>query len=71
MINTHELENEAMDLGIPLTVKVIADSRVLELYQYPLVLIRPDGHTAFRSEHSPKNAGSLWKQLCGLSKSTN
>ena len=70
-IDTSELEREANSLGIPLTVQEIANPSVHDLYEYPLVLVRPDGHTAYRSQQPPESARSLWLQLCGLIKSEN
>ncbi len=67
LIDTHELENAAQVLGIPLSVHVIEQPDVCELYAHAWVLVRPDGHTAFRSDEVPQNSLDLWQQLCGLS----
>ena len=38
---------------VPLTVVTIADARVCELYERRFVLVRPDGHVAWRSDTMP------------------
>ena len=39
--------------GVPLTVVPIADPRIGELYERRLVLVRPDGHVAWRADSMP------------------
>jgi 2-polyprenyl-6-methoxyphenol hydroxylase-like FAD-dependent oxidoreductase len=36
--------------GVPVTVQRLDEHRVAELYERPLVLVRPDGHVAWRGE---------------------
>ncbi|MET0472700.1 MAG: FAD-dependent monooxygenase, partial [Xanthobacteraceae bacterium] len=38
---------------VPLTVVAIADARICELYERRFVLVRPDGHVAWRSDALP------------------
>ncbi len=40
----------AADHGVPVTAITIPHSGVMELYQRPLVLVRPDGHVAWRGD---------------------
>ena len=43
--------------GIPLTVFTLDESAALELYEQPLVLVRPDGHVAWRGAALPDDPG--------------
>jgi hypothetical protein len=44
---------------VPLTVVDIAQPEIAELYERKLVLVRPDGHTAWRGDVLPPDAGGL------------
>lgn len=50
------LVEAAAQLRVPLTVVDIEDGRAAELFERRLVLVRPDGHTAWRSDACPKKA---------------
>ena len=39
--------------GVPLAVAAIADLSIRELYERRLVLVRPDGHVAWRGDAMP------------------
>ncbi len=39
--------------GVPMTVLALADRAAAELYEKPLVLVRPDGHVAWRGDRTP------------------
>ncbi len=45
--------------GVPLRVVTIADPAVAGAYDARLVLVRPDGHSAWRSDAPPDDAGEL------------
>lgn len=45
--------------GVPLTVVDIASPRVAELYERRLVLVRPDGHCAWRGDAAPADADAV------------
>jgi 2-polyprenyl-6-methoxyphenol hydroxylase-like FAD-dependent oxidoreductase len=45
--------------GVPLTVVAIEDSKIAELYGGRLVLVRPDGHVAWRADDEPGKPGAL------------
>jgi len=38
---------------------------VMQLYQHRLVMVRPDGHVAWRANALPPNAGALIDKLRG------
>ena len=44
---------------MPLAVHAIVDEKVLAAYERRLVLVRPDGHVAWRAEAEPTDAGAL------------
>ncbi|MFM9458384.1 aromatic-ring hydroxylase C-terminal domain-containing protein [Streptomyces europaeiscabiei] len=43
----------ARGCGVPLTVLRLADPAAAELYERPLVLVRPDGHVGWRGRRAP------------------
>jgi 2-polyprenyl-6-methoxyphenol hydroxylase-like FAD-dependent oxidoreductase len=45
--------------GVPLNTVAIADPAVLTAYERRLVLVRPDGHVAWRDDREPADAGAL------------
>lgn len=51
--------NEAKLQGLPLTVISINQAEVFDAYELPLVLVRPDGHIAWRGDAVPKNCKKL------------
>lgn len=51
--------------GVPLSVTTIADPSIAALYQRKLVLVRPDGHVAWRSDELPDDPGALADRLRG------
>ena len=55
-----ELAEAAANSGVPLEVIALNDGAVLEAYEdYSLVLVRPDGHVAWRSFNAPANAAAV------------
>ena len=53
------IERAAKQRGVPLTVHVLTDEKVLAAYERRLVLVRPDGHVAWRADAGPADAGAL------------
>src|SRR5262249_4074089 len=51
--------------GVPLTVKAIADPAIGALYERRLVLVRPDGHVAWRSDALPSDPLALADRVRG------
>lgn len=60
------MTNEAARQRVPLTVQSVNDSAVEALYERPLVLVRPDGHVAWRGDAPPANVSALFKTLRGV-----
>jgi 2-polyprenyl-6-methoxyphenol hydroxylase-like FAD-dependent oxidoreductase len=53
------IEQAAQQRGVPLTSITIEDAKVLAAYKRKLVLVRPDGHVAWRADQEPADAGVL------------
>jgi 2-polyprenyl-6-methoxyphenol hydroxylase-like FAD-dependent oxidoreductase len=53
------IEQAAAERGVPLTVHAIAEDKVLDAYERRLVVVRPDGHVAWRADAEPADAGAL------------
>ena len=57
--DTTPLERGFAALGAPLAVLAIADERPRDLYEYDLLLLRPDLHVAWRGNRLPDDAARL------------
>jgi 2-polyprenyl-6-methoxyphenol hydroxylase-like FAD-dependent oxidoreductase len=57
--STTAIENAARTRGVPLKVETIVSPDVAALYERPLVLVRPDGHVAWRGDALPDNCLEL------------
>jgi 2-polyprenyl-6-methoxyphenol hydroxylase-like FAD-dependent oxidoreductase len=56
---TAALERAAAARGVPLTVHRIEQREIADLYGRALVLVRPDGHVAWRGDRLPEDALAL------------
>jgi 2-polyprenyl-6-methoxyphenol hydroxylase-like FAD-dependent oxidoreductase len=56
---THALEAAFSERAIPLNAVTIEDPDSAALYERKLVLVRPDGHVAWRSDDLPPDAGEI------------
>ena len=61
------LDDAAAARGVPLRVIDVADSHIANLYGRKLVLVRPDGHVAWRSDRCPDDAGRIIDRVRGFS----
>jgi hypothetical protein len=57
----------ARRVGMPLDVARIDDPAVAAAYERRLVLVRPDGHVAWRGEALPEDAAALVDRVRGAS----
>ena len=58
-------EQAAQELNVPLYILSVEEKKIQELYEVPLVLIRPDQHVAWRSDAPPENAADLLNKVIG------
>ncbi|WP_103383217.1 FAD-dependent monooxygenase [Pseudonocardia dioxanivorans] len=59
------LTQSAAERGVPFSVLRVVDPDIARLYERPLVLVRPDGHVAWRGWAHPADPGALWDRLRG------
>jgi hypothetical protein len=55
----------ARQRGVPLSVVDIDHEEAVRMYERRLVLVRPDGHTAWRGDSQPKDALGLMDRVRG------
>ena len=55
----------ARQAGLPLDIVSLDELQVREVYERPLVLVRPDGHVAWRGDAVPANAAEIIDQVRG------
>jgi len=65
--DTNTFTAAARRVGLPLQTVAIDDPKVCETYERPFVLIRPDGHVAWRGEEIPANAAAIIDKVRGAS----
>jgi hypothetical protein len=63
--STTNIEDAASERRVPLTVHPLADEKVLSAYERALVLVRPDGHVAWRADAEPADALALIDTIRG------
>jgi hypothetical protein len=54
-----------MDRGVPLTEAALADPAIAAAYEAPLVLVRPDGHVAWRGHAGPDDPNHVIDRIRG------
>ena len=62
---TGPLARAADRCGVPLTVTAIDEPEIAALYESPLVLVRPDGHVAWRGETMPNDPAAFIDKIRG------
>jgi 2-polyprenyl-6-methoxyphenol hydroxylase-like FAD-dependent oxidoreductase len=66
---TAALERAAAERGVPLRVERIDNAAAAELYECALVLVRPDGHVAWRGDAVPADVQALIDTVRGATSS--
>ena len=61
------LEHAAQACGMPLTVVDVHYPETHDLYERRLVLVRPDGHVAWRADEPPQDATAVVDRVRGAS----
>jgi 2-polyprenyl-6-methoxyphenol hydroxylase-like FAD-dependent oxidoreductase len=59
-------ESAATARGIPLKTAIVTTPKTAELYGHRLVLVRPDGHVAWRTDEVAPSPGKLMDYVCGV-----
>jgi hypothetical protein len=57
--------------GVPLSVETVGNPALAALYERRLVLVRPDGHVAWRADTPPADPSALVDRVRGASASTS
>ena len=63
--DTKSLEANAAERGVPLQTVALNEPAVVKAYERHLVLVRPDGHVAWRGNEVPQNPRGLIDRVCG------
>jgi hypothetical protein len=59
------------DRGVPLSIETIGNPNIAALYQRRLVLVRPDGHIAWRADAPPDDPAALVDRVRGTAVATS
>jgi 2-polyprenyl-6-methoxyphenol hydroxylase-like FAD-dependent oxidoreductase len=63
--DTSTITNAANRVGLPLQVIALDEPQVHEAYERGFILVRPDGHVAWRGDVLPENPGAMIDQVRG------
>jgi 2-polyprenyl-6-methoxyphenol hydroxylase-like FAD-dependent oxidoreductase len=64
------IERAFAEHGVPLNSISIADPAIAALYERPLVLVRPDGHVAWRGDEEPADPRTIVDRVRGAAAGT-
>jgi 2-polyprenyl-6-methoxyphenol hydroxylase-like FAD-dependent oxidoreductase len=64
-MNTNTITEAAARVDLPLTTIQLDEPSVRRIYQRNFVLVRPDGHVAWRDDAVPENAAAIIDQVRG------
>jgi hypothetical protein len=62
---TNTITKAAKNVGLPLEVLALDDPKLREVYERSFVLVRPDGHVAWRGDALPANAEDIIEKVRG------
>jgi 2-polyprenyl-6-methoxyphenol hydroxylase-like FAD-dependent oxidoreductase len=65
LTDTSSFSAAAKKVGLPLDVVTLDESRVREVYERRLVLVRPDGHVVWRGDGVPADAAAVIEKVRG------
>jgi hypothetical protein len=60
-----EIVDAAKSRGMPITIQSIHDAKAAAIYDAALVLVRPDGHVAWRGHRAPDDPSAAIDQVRG------
>ncbi|MCZ6610173.1 MAG: hypothetical protein O7A66_09250, partial [Alphaproteobacteria bacterium] len=63
--DTEGLRHAAARAGVPVSETSIADPALADLYGAALILVRPDGHVAWRGDAAPKDPAQAMDKIRG------
>ena len=63
------LQAAAAERGVPFKAVTVSDAGAAQLYQRRLVLVRPDGHVAWRADEVPADAATVIDRVSGFDRS--
>ena len=63
------LQAAAAERGVPFKAVTVSDAEAAQLYQRRLVLVRPDGHVAWRADEVPADAAAVIDRVSGFDRS--
>jgi hypothetical protein len=66
-----ELVQAAARVKLPLDIVTLIEPEVMERYGSPLVLVRPDGHVAWRGDEPPTDVDALIDRVRGAARQVN
>jgi 2-polyprenyl-6-methoxyphenol hydroxylase-like FAD-dependent oxidoreductase len=61
-----QLQRSADQIGLPLSIVDLAEPEIAQLYERRLVLVRPDGHVAWRGDQLPADVHALLDTVRGI-----
>src|SRR5262249_27240220 len=64
------MERAFAERGVPLKSISIPDPAIATLYERQLVLVRPDGHVAWRGDREPADSAAVVDQIRGADSAT-
>ena len=63
--DTSTITEAAGKIGLPLEIIALDEPEVRQIYKSPFVLVRPDGHVAWRGDDLPANAAHIINRVRG------